>query len=372
MTLDHSLDQELAILDGQGLLRRQQGVVSGGLGLIDCCTNDYLGYASRGVSRETGGTAGAGASRLIFGTHTEHVALEAELAGWVGADAALLFPSGYAANVGAVAALVRPGDLVISDELNHASLIDGCRLARARVVVVAHRGLDAVGRALEAPTTGRRWVITESYFSMEGDSPDLRALRSLCDAAGAALYVDEAHALGVFGPHGAGLAREAGIKADVLVGTLGKAVGVQGAFVAGSATLASYLWNRARSLVFTTAPSPLLTAVALDHARAVRLDDAARGRLAHLCGLFEERLRLLGFNFAPGRHGPIFPIPLEAPERAVRIAAALRDKGFLIQAIRPPTVPQGTSRLRIALRAGLADGDVLRLADHLEELCRGS
>jgi 8-amino-7-oxononanoate synthase len=373
VSLRNFLELELEDLARAGL--RRERPAQGGLpeGLLDICSNDYLGYAGRPVSRETQARAGAGASRLIHGTHPQHLALEAELCDWLGTESALLFPSGYTANLGALSALLRPEDLVVSDQLNHASLIDGCRLARARTVVVPHLDLNATDQALGGTTSGRKWVVTESYFSMDADSPDLPALRALCDRHGASLFIDEAHALGVFGPQGAGLAARDGVVPDVLMGAFGKAAGVQGAFVAGSNLLAEYLWNRARSFVFTTAPSPLLTEIQLARVRQVRRDDAARTHLLTLADLLANRLGRLGPGYLPrGRHGPVFPILLGSPSRALRAAAFLRSAGFLAQAIRPPTVPEGSSRLRVALHANLTEEDVERLAAALVEACAAS
>jgi 8-amino-7-oxononanoate synthase len=237
------------------------------------------------------------------------------------------------------------------------------------VAVARHCDLDSVFAALNRPVEGRRWVLTESYFSMEGDSPDLRGLRDTCSRLGAYLVVDEAHALGVFGPGGAGLAAKAGIRPDVLVGTLGKAVGAQGAFVAGSEVLCDFLWNRARGFVFSTAPSPLLCALASENVRRAQGDDAGRARLDQL----SERLAALLVGSAaqlpPTRHGPIFPVLVGTPDRAVRVARELRKRGFLAQPIRPPTVPQGAARVRITLHADLSDNAVTQLASELRELC---
>lgn len=365
------VERELAQLEADGLLR-SRSLQPDASGLLDVCTNDYLGYARGRVSRETAARSGAGASRLIFGTQPEHLALEAELADWVGSEDALLFSSGYAANLGVLAALAGPGDLVVSDRLNHASIVDGCRLSRANVQVVPHCDLDATDKALQASTAGQRWVVTESYFSMEGDSPDLERLRSLCDARDAGLIVDEAHALGVFGPEGGGLCRRAGIIPDVLVGGLGKAVGLQGGFVTGLSTLTGLLWNRARSFVFSTASSPRLAAAALERVHAIRSDDSARARLAELSSLLETALAPIRLCLPVRRHGPIFPILLGSSGRALSVAAQLRDRGFLVQAIRPPTVPAGASRLRVALHADLEPHEVPRLADALLDLCPSS
>lgn len=362
------LDEELERLTQQGLLRDRDQMAPPGV--LDVCSNDYLGYARRTVSRETSEvSAGAGAARAIYGTRAEHRALEAEFADWMGTEDSLLFPTGYAANIGVVSSLARPGDLIVSDALNHASTIDGCRLSRARTEVVPHRDLAAVRRALALPVQGRRWVLTESYFSMDANSPDLGELRALCDEAGAALVVDEAHALGVFGPSGAGLCAAAGAKPDVVIGTLGKAVGSHGAFVAGTRSLTAYLWNRARSFVFTTAPSPLLSAITLDRVRDLRRDDAGREQLRRLCAAFERDIAPIASRLPPDRHGPIFPILFGTPDRARAVAAALIERGFLANPIRPPTVPEGTSRLRIALRATLTPDSVAELARALLELC---
>ncbi|HEX3597730.1 MAG TPA: 8-amino-7-oxononanoate synthase [Polyangiaceae bacterium] len=372
MSLKEYLDGELRQLEVAGLLRRRAAGVPPTPELVDVCTNDYLGYARRVVSRETSVRAGAGASRLIFGTDPSHLALERELARWVGAEAALLFPTGFSANLGVISGLAHEGDLVISDALNHASIIDGCRLSKARIVVAPHLDLAATDRALATAVPGRRWVVTESYFSMDADSPDLVSLRRLCDERGAFLIVDEAHALGVFGPEGSGLARASGVTADVLVGTLGKAVGVQGAFVAGSSELADLLYTRARSFVFTTAPSPTLVELTSNAVRLVIADEASRAKLVRLSAFLERRLAPKAGITPARRHGPIFPIFAGTPGRAVAMAAALRDRGFLAQAIRPPTVPSGSSRLRIALHADMTEATVERLANALLDVCAAS
>ncbi|MCE7889124.1 MAG: 8-amino-7-oxononanoate synthase [Sorangiineae bacterium PRO1] len=366
------LEKELAELARQGLLREVTGAR---LDLIDVASNDYLAHARTPVSRATlleceAAEAGAGASRLIHGTTQPHLALEAELASWVGLPSALLFSSGYAANLGLLQALARPGDRVVSDALNHASIIDGCRLARADVAVVPHRDLAAVEGVLAEPAAGaRRFVVTESYFSMDGDQADLPGLRRLCDRFGASLLVDEAHALGVFWPEGAGLCRATGVVPDALVGTLGKAIGVHGAFVAGSGELRRWLWNRARSLVFSTASSPLLALIALEQVRRARRDEAGRSRLAQAAAQLRARLRAAGVEAAPGSTGPIVPILLGDNARALRVADALQRDGFRAQAIRPPTVPAGSARLRITVSTALDDATLERLATCLIAAC---
>jgi 8-amino-7-oxononanoate synthase len=362
------LTSELAHLEAEGLLRVPADEVADepeavGSDLLVLCSNDYLGYASDPWPVEVGAEvpAGAGASRLVSGSHRAHVVAERALAGWLGVEGALLFSSGFAANVGVLAALAGRGDLVVSDALNHASIIDGCRLSGATVAVVPHLDAGAVEEALRAGGGARRrWVVTESYFSMDGDIPDLGRLRSVCDAHDAGLIVDEAHALGVFGPGGAGLCAEAGVQADVRVGTLGKAVGLQGAFVAGSAELRAYLWNRARSFVFSTGVSPALARVIAERVGRVVADDEGRRRLEAAAGMLREGLAGLGLPVRREMRGPVIPWVLGSAVRAVEVSRRLREEGVLVQAIRPPTVPANTARLRITATAGLGGAEIER------------
>jgi 8-amino-7-oxononanoate synthase len=326
-------------------------------------SNDYLGYRSSGrltryaVAAAREHSAGSGASRLVLGEHRAHRMLERVLAAWLKVDDCLVFTSGYAANVGLISSLAGPDDLVVSDAWNHASIIDGCRLSRAKVVVVPHASVEAVRDALRSSPARRRWVVTEAYFSMQGDTPDLRGLRAVCDEHDAALVVDEAHAIGVLGPGGRGCASEAGVSPDVVVGTLGKALAVQGAFVGGSSDLCQWLWNRARSFVFSTGISPLLAAIGAGAVTEASHDDAGRARLASASKRLREGLLTAGISVASS-HGPIIPVMLGEPSRAVGWSRRLAELGVRVQAIRPPTVPRGTSRLRIAARADLSDADL--------------
>lgn len=350
------LADELAALEASDRRRRRPAEALDPDRVV-LCSNDYLGYATDRVIAAPGGSAvGSAASRLVAGEHPEHRALERAVASWVGYDDALVFTSGYAANVGLMSALVRPGDTVVSDALNHASLIDGMRLGRGRVVVAPHNDAAAVARALEqAPPGGRRWVVTEGYFSMDGDRPDLGALRSACDAHGAALIVDDAHSLGVFGPGGAGTCAEMGVRPDVLIGTFGKAVGGQGAFVAGPTVLTDWLWNRARSFVFSTGLSPARAAADLAGVQRARADDAGRARLDSLGRRLRAGLREMGYRVVDGSVGPIIPILIGPEEAALRLSRALAERGVQVTAIRPPTVPAGSSRLRATVQARLPD-----------------
>lgn len=345
------LEEQLGKLEADGLLRvRPEALADVGRSF---CSNDYLGLAG---DLAVPAPAGAGASRLIAGERPEHLALENALAAWLGTDAALLFSSGYAANVGVLSALAEPGDVILSDKLNHASIIDGCRLARSSVQILDHLSLAALEAALRQPREGRAWVVTESYFSMDADSPDAAALRRLCDRHGAALIVDEAHALGVFGPGGRGLCAAQSVVPDVLIGTLGKAFGAAGAFVAGSHALTRWLWNRARSFVFSTGVSPVVAAAALRSLRVIVEDEDRRERLHRNARALRAGLARLGL---PVRgYGPIVPLVLGDPRVAIRAAAALRAEGVHVQAVRPPTVPAGTARLRITTTANHTPADV--------------
>ncbi len=361
------LEAELRALAETGLLRRPPDAVPPGALVL--CSNDYLGYGRRPL-REGEAPGGARASRLVCGDHPAHHEAERALADWFRAPAALLFTSGYAANVGTISALAGPGDVVISDALNHASLIDGCRLSGAAVVVVPHLDTNAVERALaKASEARRRWVVTESYFSMDGDEPALPVLRALCDAHDAALVLDEAHAVGVFGPEGRGLAAEAGVVPDVLIGTLGKSLGLQGAFVVGAEPLRAWLWNRARSFVFSTGLSPALAGALVERIEEARADDAARLRLDAHGALLRERLAEQGIRIGSAR-GPVLPWVIGSSVRAVEVAARARGEGVIVQAIRPPTVPAGTARLRITVQADLAREDIVRAADALGRASR--
>ncbi len=360
------LANDLADLAEKSLLREPPARASAVRLARNYCSNDYLGYASEGVGAIEG-RAGAGASRLVFGEVAMHLEAERVLSELVGAPASLLFASGYAANVGALAALARAGDLVVSDALNHASLVDGCRLSRATVRVVPHVDLAAIEEALASSSASRRWVVVESYYSMDGDGPDLAALRALCDRHGAGLVVDEAHALGVWGPEGRGRLADAGVRADVVIGTLGKSVGLQGAFVAGSALLRTYLWNRARSFVFSTGVSPLLASLVPDRVARLRADEAGRRRLWQRSAALREGLERLG-RPAAASMGPIVPWLVGDAHEALRLAAELRARGFLVQAIRPPTVPAGSSRLRLTVTARHEERDLAELLEALAQV----
>lgn len=355
------LTEELERLRERNQLRRPREQGS----LTELATNDYLGLARRDGER----TWGATGSRLISGDHAATRALEGELGRWLGLERVLVFTSGYAANVGALAALLGAEDVVFSDALNHASLIDGMRLSRATIRVFPHNDLAALEHMLESETGARRrWVVTESYFSMDADGPDLRALRSLCDAHSTLLYLDEAHALGVLGPRGRGLAAEAGIAPDAFAATLGKSLGAQGAFVGGVAPLYDYLWNKARSFVFSTGLSPALAQHAMGTLREVEAADDLRTELAHKVERF--RASLVRGGLAPLGHGPIVPLVVGSEAAVLGVSERVQARGFHVQPIRPPTVPAGASRLRVTVTAFDSHQTLDALSDALVEAVR--
>lgn len=321
------------------------------------CSNDYLALADRQAPREA---CGAGASRLITGEREVHRHLEQAAARFVDQPTSLLFTSGYAANVGLICALAGPEDVIVSDALNHASLIDGARLSRARITVVPHLDVDAVDAALSTKAR-KAFVVTESYFSMDADSPDLAALRRLCDAHEAALIVDEAHALGVLGPNGRGVCREQGVVADAVIGTFGKAFGAAGAFVAGCASLTTWLWNRARPFVFSTGMSPVVAAAALEGLDRAEKEPWRRHRVLQAAIELRSGLGALGLDLRGFAH--VIPWVLGDSREALAMSNALREQGMDVPAIRPPSVPPGTSRLRLTVSAAHQPKDIGRVVE---------
>jgi 8-amino-7-oxononanoate synthase len=378
---DRIAREELRSLETQGLLRALEPqtsppgaeiVLPSGERLVNFSSNDYLGLAAHPAVSEALGRAaaqwgsGASASRLVCGDFLPHRELENALARFEGGEAAVLFGSGYAANCGLLPAFAGREDVILSDALNHASLVDGCRLSRARVEVYPHSDAAALEEGLRrARASGARRILvaTDTVFSMDGDLAPLRDIAGLCEREGAILAVDEAHATGVLGPRGAGLVAELGLGpyVDLRMGTLSKAAGVMGAFVVSSRACRDLLLNRARSLVFSTALPPAVAEAALV---ALGLlsggeGEARRARLRRSIERFATGLRKLGL---PASHGtPIFPVVLGAPEKALRAAGRLREQGLYVKPIRPPTVPAGTSRLRIALSASHEDEHIDRL-----------
>ncbi len=368
-SLEGVLSQELAALAGAGLqrtlraLHAREGarIAHQTRGLRDFSSNDYLGLASdprladaAARALRTAGT-GAAAARLISGHHELHAELERAIAQFTGAEATLLFPSGYMANVGAIPALVGRGDAIYSDVANHASLIDGCRLSRADLHVVPHADVAALERALERQRGKhrRRLIVIEGIYSMGGDLYPLDTLVPLARRHDAWIYLDDAHGMGVLGPSGRGSAEHWGVASgiDVTMGTLGKACGVAGAYVAGSRVLVDYLTNRARAFVYTTGSPPALAAAALAALGILAREPERRERLRANARHLRAGLAARGLGLAGPEDGHIVPVVIGASDVAMRVGAALDAAGFLVGAIRPPTVPDGTARLRITVSA---------------------
>jgi 8-amino-7-oxononanoate synthase len=324
--------------------------------VVSFASNDYLGLsrhpdviaAAHEATKRWG--CGAGSARLLADSCPVHEALERELASWKGAERALLFPTGYAANLGAITAFAGPGVRICSDELNHASIIDGCRLGRAQVSVYPHLQIGELKRALDG--AGRAIVVTESVFSMDGDVAPIAEIADLCRRHQALLILDEAHGV---------LDGEPDLKdvAALRVGTLSKTMGSLGGFVAGPGQFIELLVNRARTFIFTTAPPPSVAAAALAALRVLRSSEGERLRC---------RLRSLIDCVRPGHPSPIIPIMMGDERRALDVAERLLERGLLVPAIRPPTVPPGTSRLRVSLTAAHTEEHVDRLLGALTAL----
>ncbi len=347
---------ELAHIEAAGqwrVTRAFDGIVQGPLNgreVINFAANDYLGLSFHPTVREAARDAieqfgsGAGASRLVTGTRSLHARLEAELAQWKGEAKALVFPTGYAANLGVLTTFGAQGATIFSDALNHASIIDGCKLAKARTVVFPHNDLDALEAQLRA-TDGRKLVVTEAVFSMDGDLAPLAALAEICGRYGALLVIDEAHA--VFGTGKDTIACD-----HLRIGTLSKTLGALGGWVAGSASVIDLLVNRARTFIFTTGLSPADTAAALAALQICRSEEGEQLR---------RKLRANIDAIRSGHPSPIVPIVLGSERAALDASRALLEQGIFIPAIRPPTVPRGTSRLRLTLSAAHTDEMIARL-----------
>jgi len=327
--------------------------------VVDFSSNDYLGLATEpavieALKRAT--RVGSGGARLLAGRHRELSLLEEELASWLGRERALIFSSGYHAAVGAIPVLARCVDAIASDRLNHASLIDGIRLARVPHAIYDHATVPARS---DLPTC----IVSETIFSMEGDAIDARALLAGLGSGGV-LVLDEAHALGVVGDEGAGLARDIDDSRVVVLGTLSKALGAHGGFIAGPAAVVELLVNDARAFVFDTALPPAIALAARVALLLARRSDDRRARLRANVDRLREGLLAIGFA-TPIAAGAIVPVLLGDEERALRVSNALLEKGIFVPAIRPPTVPAGTSRLRVSVRANHPAEQIDRLVEGL-------
>ena len=360
------LQERLDELNAAGLNRRMrmvsgpQGprVVLDGRPVLLLCSNNYLGLADHPRVREAAADAamrwgvGAGASRLVSGNMTLHRRLEERLATFAGTAAAVVFGSGYLANLGVIPALARRDEVVFSDALNHASIIDGCRLAGAETFVYRHADVEHLEWGLRQADGRGALIVTESVFSMDGDIAPLAQIAELARHHNVRLMVDEAHALGVLGPGGRGAVAGAGLEGevDVMVGTLGKSLGSYGAYAACDQVTARYLVNSARSLIFATAPPPVAVAAAMAALELLEEQPRRVERLRDNSDALRDELARQGFDVA-GSCTQIVPLIVGAPELALRITEAALDEAVFAQAIRPPTVPEGTSRLRLSVMA---------------------
>ncbi len=366
-SLDQRLRARLAAIEAEGLTRTLQPP-SG----IDLSSNDYLGLArhpllqrrmSEAVFAEGVGSTG---SRLLRGERESFCKVEQQFARFKRAERSLYFSSGYMANVAVVATLAESGDVIFSDERNHASLIDGVRLSRARRVIFPHNDVAALRQLIhDEPCAGQRFIAVESLFSMDGDEAPLREYAALSRETGAALIIDEAHAVGIFGVAGSGLMEARDVAGDVFVSinTAGKALGVSGAFVAGPAAAIEYLIQRARPFIFSTAPPPAIAAALSASLDVIAAEPERRVKVLENAQYLRRRLKIPGAS-------QIIPVMIGDNARAVAVARDLQAAGFDVRAVRPPTVPAGTARLRISVNAGLTTEVMDRFAVELEQALR--
>lgn len=367
--LEQRIGARLAEWQAEGLLRTLRAPAG-----VDLASNDYLNLSRHprvtarlleGIEREGCGSTG---SRLLRGERECFDAVERRFALFKGADRALFFSTGYLANLGVLTTLAEAGDVIFSDERNHASLIDGARLSRARRVVFPHNDVGRLAQLLDEQAGGIRFVVVESLFSMDGDMAPLLAYAALCRSTGAVLVVDEAHAVGVYGGRGSGLLEETGIAHDtcISINTAGKALGVAGAFVAGPALAIEYLVQRARPFVFSTAPLPALADALEGSLDVIAGEPERRARLTARARHLRTQLAAAGVEVAAGS-SQIVPIIIGDNERAVAAARLLQAQGFDVRSIRPPSVPPGTARLRVSVNAALSEATLDQFTHALTE-----
>lgn len=377
-------EYELGLLE-KAALRRRITVVEPlggmrirveGMELLSFCSNDYLGLATHPALKDAALSAmerygfGSGASRLVSGTNPIHVELEKRISDFKKTEAALLLNSGYAANTGVIPALLSDGDVVFSDSLNHASIIDGCRLCRAEVFVYRHKDLDHLEGLLKKCTNkGRRLIVTDGVFSMDGDIAPLPGLASLAERYGALLMVDDAHATGVLGDSGRGTAEHFAMegRVHIVMGTLGKALGSFGAFIAGDRGLIDYLINKARSFMFSTALPPAVSAASIAAIDIVERHPELRARLWNARERLVKGLLSLGIDVSMSET-PIVPVVIKDSALALRAAEELRRHGIFAPAIRPPSVPTDKARIRITVSAAHSDDDIDRVLEAFSSL----
>lgn len=380
------IKEQLADIRRQGLFRelktlsgpQEPVVVKDGRECLLMASNGYLGLAAHKevIAASLEATAkfgtGSGGSRLISGNTFLHEELENALADFKGTEAAIVFNTGYMANLGVISSLAGQGDVIFSDELNHASIIDGCRLSRAKVKVYRHGDLGHLENLLaEEPPGGRKLIVTDGVFSMDGDIAPLPGIVKLAGEYGAMVMVDDAHGTGVLGAKGRGTAEYFGLKdqVDIQMGTLSKALGSEGGFVTGSKELIQYLRNRARPFIFSTGLAPGVVAAALAALKVVELEPWRRERLKENAGRLREGLKAMGYKVIP-TETPIIPVLVGEAETTLALARALDEGGVFAPAIRPPTVPPGTCRIRVTVMASHTAGHIDRALDIFREAGR--
>lgn len=348
-------EEELELLKSKNLYRRLRSDSA----ILDFSSNDYLGLSQNTDVKKAAAAsalaqgAGSGASRLISGNLEIHTRLEKKLASFKGEQAALTFSSGFLANLGVLTSILNEKDIVILDRLNHASLVDAARLSRAKLWVYPHRDISALERILQRSKGFRRKLVaTDAYFSMDGDVAPLDKLLKICEKYGAILMIDEAHSTGVYGKTGTGLTEVFGLKGKVpiVMGTLSKALGSSGGYVAGGRLLKEILINRARSFIYTTAPVPAASAAALKSLEIIEKKPAMIADFWKKIKSFREKILSEGFDLMDSE-GPVVPVLIGDPAKALKMQEFLSQEGIFVPAIRPPTVPKKTDRLRISLRA---------------------
>lgn len=378
------LNDELSELEAHSVRRHRRSVSHlphgrariGERELISFSTNDYLGLRSdervvnafQDAAGEHG--AGAGASPLVSGRSRLHEELESELCRFETAESALLFPTGFAANLGTLTAIARPGDTVFCERLNHASLVDGCRYSEANLKVFRHTELDRLEQRLSRGSDGRQFIITDTVFSMDATYAPLEQLADISERHDAILIVDEAHATGVAGTNGSGLVCETGLqdRCDIRLGTLSKAVGLLGGFLIGPSELTEFVFNQARTQFFSTALPPAVCAAAIVAIDIIQREPSLRTHVHSLASDLRSRLEKLGIPCLGETECPIVPILVGEADVTVELSRRLEDKGYLVPAIRPPTVPERTSRLRVSLSAAHSSADIHGFVDELADI----
>jgi len=377
----HFLSDELKEIKDHALLRESRTIESAqesrvqinGKTYLSFCSNNYLGLANHQKIKQSAVAAihqygwGAGASRLVSGNMTLHQELENKIASFKETEAALLFPTGYMANIGAICSIVSKEDIVIGDKRNHASIIDGCRQSGATFRIYPHNNMGQLASLLQRSSQyRRRLLVTDSVFSMDGDTAPLPEIAALAGQYDAITMVDDAHATGVFGPQGKGLVKQYGLegKIDIIMGSLSKAVGSIGGFIAGSQHLIDFLRNKARSFIYTTALPPAVCAASLAGLELIQENASLIEKL--WANIFYLKRRLSEYTVTIPVESPIIPLIVGSAKDALALSHELYRNGILIPAIRPPTVPKGTSRLRISLMATHSDDDINTLIDTLK------